>query len=578
MFSAVRRSSVIFAAAAALVLTLGTYSANATPSTADTNSSPSHSQGKPAGHGPRPAFHASSHIHITPTVGNGSPGGVLPNAATGDGSNLSYQGGRVLSQPTVYIIFWVPTGKTVGSSYKSLLPRFVGDMGSTNLAAVLRQYPSLAGPPQRGITLGGVWTDTSPYPNKRGSASNPLLDTDIQNEMYYAAGQNRSWIAPGHSAIYVIATARGAASCTDSSKSSCSFANVGPSTAAHYCGYHSVTADGAGGVYVNLPDSNNASATGCSFANFGLTAPNNGEADWGIKVLSHEIFETMSDPDYGTSAGFAWIDDQGAEVGDKCNVDFPSVKNNANLVVGTHRYLVQSEWSNAVAGCTLNYHAYIDKDAVRPGFDQATLSGNDDASAPAVDLGFSVQLGANSYSQAYPNNNGNLTFDGPDGTYTPHDLSLDTSPRVAPFFADVDTRPSWSASVTYGQSVVDGHAAFGVTWAGVGYYSNNTDKLNRFQVILIDRSDIAPGDVDIEFNYDQILWETGDASGGTRGLGGTAAVAGISLGSAGGAIELPGSGSPGALEDWGSQALIAGGGGTTHGRWLTVLQGGYFVA
>jgi hypothetical protein len=85
----------------------------------------------------------------------------------------------------------------------------------------------------------------------------------------------------------------------------------------------------------------------------------------------------------------------------------------------------------------------------------------------------------------------------------------------------------------YGSGTVDGRNAFGVTWDGVngvGYYFFGADKLNKFQVVLIDRSDTGVGNFDIEFNYDQIQWETGDASGGTGGLGGTSARAGYSNG------------------------------------------------
>jgi len=54
---------------------------------------------------------------------------------------------------------------------------------------------------------------------------------------------------------------------------------------------------------------------------------------------------------------------------------------------------------------------------------------------------------------------------------------------------------------------------------------------NSFQLVLIDRSDIAGGDVDIEFNYDQIQWEAGQFSGSdANGLGGSAARAGFSNG------------------------------------------------
>lgn len=529
-----------------------------------------------------PSVHSTSHVHRAPIFGQRSPDAaagslVQPNVATGDGSNLSYQGGRVLSRPTVYIVFWSPAGKTIGSTYKALLPRFVSDVGATALSAVTQQYPDFAGPPGSGLSLGGVWTDTAAYPNSRGTAANPLLDSDIQQEMFAASSRNPSWTPPGHSAIYVIATARGVKSCMDATKTSCSFAGVGVAGANNYCGYHGVTASGLGGLYVNLPDSNNASSTGCSLANHGLTAPNNGEADWQISVASHEIFETMTDPDVNvTGAAGAWTNDQGFEIGDLCNNDFPSVVNRANLVVNRHRYVVQSEWSNATATCSLTYRASQDGHALRAGFNQNTVNGNDDGSAPAVDLGFSPQLGNTVYSQVYPNNNGNLTFDGPLGQFTPSDLSSSTSPIIAPFFADVDTRPVQTPWVTYGTGVVDGHLAFGATWGGVGYYNSKLDKLNRFQVVMVDRSDIAPGDVDVEFNYDQILWETGDASSGLRGLGGVPAVAGVGLGGGAGAVQLPGSAQSGAFEDWGTNPLVAGAPGGLPGRWLTAIRGGLF--
>jgi hypothetical protein len=71
----------------------------------------------------------------------------------------------------------------------------------------------------------------------------------------------------------------------------------------------------------------------------------------------------------------------------------------------------------------------------------------------------------------------------------------------------------------------------GVNWIGFGYFPQAVDKLNSFQLIITDRSDIGVSDFDFEFNYHQIQWETGDASGGSDGLGGSSARAGWSNGS-----------------------------------------------
>jgi hypothetical protein len=38
------------------------------------------------------------------------------------------------------------------------------------------------------------------------------------------------------------------------------------------------------------------------------------------------------------------------------------------------------------------------------------------------------------------------------------------------------------------------------------------DKLATFELLLVDRSDTGAGNFDVEFNYDTVQWETGDAA------------------------------------------------------------------
>ncbi|HEX6901892.1 MAG TPA: nidogen-like domain-containing protein [Thermoanaerobaculia bacterium] len=188
--------------------------------------------------------------------------------------------------------------------------------------------------------------------------------------------------------------------------------------------------------------------------------------------------------------------------------------------------------------------------AIRAGFDAVEVPPNDDGSVGPVPIGSTLNFFGASYSSLFVNNNGNVTFDAPLGTFTPFDLTTTGRVIIAPFFADVDTREGNVA--TYGTGTVDGRPAFGVSWPGVGCYALNTRVLNFFQVLLIDRSDIAPGDFDIELNYDSIEWETGQASGGDVVCqGGTSARAGFSNGSGapGTFFELAGSGILGAFLD-----------------------------
>lgn len=185
------------------------------------------------------------------------------------------------------------------------------------------------------------------------------------------------------------------------------------------------------------------------------------------------------------------------------------------------------------------------------GFQTYTLPANDDSSTGAVPIGFTVDFFGRQHDSLYVNNNGNITFDATQSTYTPYDLTSTTREIIAAFFGDVDTRGSGSSPVTYGNDTVNGRMAFGVNYIDVGYYQYGIDKLNSFQLILIDRSDTGFGNFDIEFNFEKVQWETGNASGGSGGLGGYSARVGFSngTGAAGTFFELPGSAVNGAFLD-----------------------------
>lgn len=190
-----------------------------------------------------------------------------------------------------------------------------------------------------------------------------------------------------------------------------------------------------------------------------------------------------------------------------------------------------------------------------PGFRNNSVARNDDGSSGLTSLGFPINLFGKYRAAAFVNNNGNITFDSPLSTFTPFGLRRTEREIIAPFFSDVDTRPLGSKLVTYGNDIVGGRRAFGVNWVDVGYYAQHTDKTNSFQLVLIERADQGPGDFDIEFNYARIAWETGDASGGVNGFGGTPAAAGWSNGGDT-SYELPGSLVPGAFLDNGPYSLV----------------------
>jgi hypothetical protein len=159
---------------------------------------------------------------------------------------------------------------------------------------------------------------------------------------------------------------------------------------------------------------------------------------------------------------------------------------------------------------------------------------NDDGSSAQITLGsnfpYGLKLFSGTYSTLYINNNGNLTFRSALGTYTPTPFPVTNLPMLAAYWGDVDTRGASDdlRNNVYYSTAVPGK--FIVTWNYVGYYSAKTNKLNAFQMIITDRGDVGQGDFDLEYRYEQLEWTTGDASGGSNGLGGTPAQMGFDAG------------------------------------------------
>lgn len=161
---------------------------------------------------------------------------------------------------------------------------------------------------------------------------------------------------------------------------------------------------------------------------------------------------------------------------------------------------------------------------------------NDDDSA-YVPLPFSFDFYGDVYDECWVNNNGNLTFADLSSSFSSSGFpSAGVGPMVAPFWADVDTgnpsNPIGDVWMTFFDS--DGDTDLDtlvVTWENVGYYNEQADKLNTFQVAISDGTNPVMGlGNNVCFSYDEMCWTTGSASGGIDGFGGTPATVGINRG------------------------------------------------
>lgn len=151
---------------------------------------------------------------------------------------------------------------------------------------------------------------------------------------------------------------------------------------------------------------------------------------------------------------------------------------------------------------------------------------NDDGFRGPIDLGFTLSnFFGNDYTQFFVNNNGNITFNQGLSAFTPQGPQGATQPVIAPFFADVDTRGLLSGVVYVNTSIANEVI---VTWDHVGYFGAHDDRLNTFQLVLRGPSfAVGAGEGQIGFFWGDMQWETGDASGGTGGFGGSPAAVGF---------------------------------------------------
>jgi hypothetical protein len=156
------------------------------------------------------------------------------------------------------------------------------------------------------------------------------------------------------------------------------------------------------------------------------------------------------------------------------------------------------------------------------------LPDSDDGSSDAIDLPFGLKLYGYSYSSVYVNMNGNLSFNSSTSAFSSiYGFPMTEYVMVAPFWADVDTRPVNGGGVYY--KVIDENTF--AAWVNVCYYSNNTDLVNTFQVVITSNSPFSDSGTNVCFCYNGMDWTTGDASSGaTRGFGGTPATVGANAG------------------------------------------------
>jgi len=344
---------------------------------------------------------APKHLFLPPRTGArqcAAPCTTGTGAATAQGPRgpIAYNGGTIMTQPRVYLIYWLPSNYHFEQPYNStnaqasaedthymdLMTQFTRDLNGSSYYNTVTQYwdSAAADNPQNSVTVAGTYQDTTsalptacqistpdsttfcklPEP-ATGSKTDPLtLPDSIPSEINRAI-QSQGWPSGGQNNYFMLFTPY--------------YVDDGSGGA---CGYHSAFSNNGGTslnvVYGWVQDSSwdpptqknagcvptpmNNTVSNAVIGNGGnqYTANAGGDiyndlADAEVSTLAHEIGEGVPDTDFNTGKD-AWIDpsvaQQQGEVGDLCDSTYPNYDSatNSNLALNGRKYAAQALFSN----------------------------------------------------------------------------------------------------------------------------------------------------------------------------------------------------------------------------------------
>lgn len=286
------------------------------------------------------------------TLGRAPAGGAVSPAVLGSG-NLVNHGGSLENTSTNYLIFWgvpaspnaftcsgvgcipfqaIPSNVTVedANPYAGAIERFFRVVGGTPYYGILTQYGV-----SNATTLGGVYSDlTNP-------AVGTITETAIEAEVRRVQAATGWTGGIGHN--FWVITGPGAVPCGP----------YGDCAYTSFCGYHWTMSDRAGieTPFAVIPYPEPA----CDYAVAGAVSDPNltPAADSAINVISHELFETVTDPGIGFG-DYGWYDSAGYEIADKCAWIFgPASATGGDVTLHGVGYMLQQEYSNSGSYCRL---------------------------------------------------------------------------------------------------------------------------------------------------------------------------------------------------------------------------------
>ncbi|HET9597357.1 MAG TPA: hypothetical protein VFP65_17335 [Anaeromyxobacteraceae bacterium] len=271
--------------------------------------------------------------------------GPVPLAAPA-GAHLSYFGGRVVSNVQVVQVIW-GTGsflpQVTSTASPSIATFYQGVLNSPYVDWLTEYDTSVAGGTNQSIGRGSFFGQFVITPSVTAAT---ITDAQIQSELaaQIAAGHLPAPTvdAAGNTNTYYAVFFPHGKTISQGGSSSC--------VAGGFCAYHGTVAANAShrefyyGVHPDM-QAGSGCDRGCG------TAPTTFQNQ--TSVSSHELVETMTDPEVGLATTFApplaWYDRVNGEIGDICNAQQGTVVGSDGVT-----YTVQTEFSNVANNCIVS--------------------------------------------------------------------------------------------------------------------------------------------------------------------------------------------------------------------------------
>jgi hypothetical protein len=263
-------------------------------------------------------------------------------------ADLTYNGGAVVPVAEMHSIFLLPNGSCPIAKCWGDPEGFLRDLRISEFIHITDQYVG-ATSNNRYPVGGHTLISYKPTPKTA-----PLTDADMMAVVHAVASASGQ---AGYSHIYHVFLPPGQDECFTATDGMCYSPDV-PKTFA-FCAYHnSVDFKDIGHVLYSVEPFQNVG--GCAVR---PGTPNGQLVDSTNNALSHETFETITDPD-----GTAWFNFTatvlaGFEIGDECDffVVLPTSPKTVAafgdpsvFTIGNHRYAVQPEYANNEHACASN--------------------------------------------------------------------------------------------------------------------------------------------------------------------------------------------------------------------------------